>query len=288
MNYKFLENIYIASNGIIFDENMNVLKLSRLHDLVYTEEFKSSTVIELDNECNYIDLTHYYSFWPFAHRYDCLSRIRHIEEFVTNDTIFLLGNSNSVNKFAKNRFKEECELFGIKNYIFHPDNKTIFKIKKLIYPEWIYGEAPCAFSDESFIFCKNKYFFNENKNKNKLFLTRHGDFSRKLINFDFVNNFFKNEGFIILDGSETLNQTIDLFHNSEIIVGVHGGLFSNILFCNNTKKIIELFSKNWLNDCFEYMSKKLNNCEYRSIIYDSNNFDLTLNQNELNHILKII
>ena len=95
MNYKILENVHLASNGMIFDENMNLLKLSRLHDLVYLDKIKYSNTVVLP-EAEYVDLTHYYSFWPFAHRYDSLSRIRFVEHMIDSDAIFLLGNISSM------------------------------------------------------------------------------------------------------------------------------------------------------------------------------------------------
>jgi hypothetical protein len=284
MNYKILENVYISSNGMIFDENMNVLKISRLHDTVYTENFNYSSIKKLPDG-DYVDLTHYYSFCPFSHRYDIFSRIRHIEELITPETNFLIGNIATEQRFTINRFKEESELFGIKNKIYHPDNNTLFKIKKLIYPDWLFGEAPCAFTPESFVYCRNKYnsYFKKTEKKFKVFLTR-ASIARVIMNADFVHKFLEKDNFVILNGSEDLETTINYFYNSDIIVGIHGGMFSNLIFCGDVNKIIEIFPSSRYNGCFVGWNKYLKT-NYKTLIFESDNSDnIFFEENMLNTI----
>ena len=237
-----------------------------------------------------MDLTHYYNFCPFSHRYDVLSRLRHIEKLITENTNYLLGTQT---EFNENRFNEEFELFGVINKIYHPDGDTLFKIKKLIYPIWLYksirmgNESPVSFTRESFEYCRNKYrkYYNKNDNKYKLFLTRYNT-QRNITNFDNVHEFFKEQGFIILDGTENLETTINYFYNSEMIVGIHGGLFSNLLFCNNVKRIIEIFPSKYYNCCFIDWNQHLNT-NYKTLTFESDiNNNINFDQNMLNEILE--
>jgi hypothetical protein len=285
MNYKIIEDVYLLSNGITFDKNINVLKLNRNHDIVYNEnDFNYSSIIELPDD-EYVDLTHYYSHWPFAHRYDCLSRIRHVENLITDKTKFLLGLNSTEGSFSKNRFKEESELFGIKNIIYHPNNNTLFKIKRLIYPLWVFGEAPCAFSEESFIYCRNKYNdYYKDGNEVKLFLTRTSE-PRCILNSKEVHNFFVTNGFIIIKGDEDLKTMINYFYNAEIIIGFHGGVFSNILFCSRVKKIIEVLSSDWENYCFAGWNQHLKTNYINLKFAPDTNGNIIFNQNILNKIL---
>lgn len=281
MNYIILENVYLASNGILFDCNKNLLKLHRNHEILYTSDDeninKYPITIELDNDF-YVDLTHHYSFYPFAHRYDGFSRIRHIENIINSKTKFILGNIASKERFENNRFEIECELFSIKNRIYHPDNNTLLRVNKLIYPYWLWGESPCAFSKESFIYCRTKYndYFKNDKTKYNLFLTR-TNVSRDILNHKEVHQFFIDHDFLIIDGKETLSDTLRLFYNANIVVGIHGGLFSNLLFCDDVKKIIEIFPSNRFNGCFigwnEHLKTNYKTFTIKSDINDNIYFD---------------
>ena len=63
-------------------------------------------------------------------------------------------------------------------------------------------------------------------------------------------------------------EQVDLFHNAECIVGLHGAGFVNIVFCKPRTKIIELRSLN-TGGTIKNLSKK-NNLNYSSIDVESN------------------
>ncbi len=287
-DYSILENVYISSNGIILDSNKNILKLSRLHDVVYTDKFGYSSVVELDNEYDYVDLTHYYSLWPFAHRYDCLCKLRHVQDLINDNTQYLVGSTATINRFSPGRYNEEMNLFSVKNRIYHPNNETLFKVKKLIYPHWLFGEAPCAFSNESLIYCRDKYksyFVDSGEKEYKLFLTR-TNVCRDILNPNLVHNFFTDMGFIIINGVENLSDIINYFYNAEIIVGIHGGCFSNMIFCNKNKlkKVVEIFPSNMYNGCFVGWNQHLQ-VDYKTLTIESDKRNnIFFNINNLNEV----
>ncbi len=294
MNYKILEDVYIGSNGIVFDGNKNILNLHPFYQDHINKEsksFASYKIIILPLK-EYVDLTHFYGHWPFAHRYDALSRVRHIESIITDDSHFLIGIETE--GFTKGRFNEECKLFGVRNKIYFPTGNVLFKVERLIYPCWVYNistgnESPVQFTEESFCYCKSKYqeYFKGSGNKYKLFLTRF-NMSRGIINFEDVHNFFKNYGFIIVDGSEDLKTTIEYFYNAQVIVGIHGGLFSNLIFCSEVERIVEIFSREYYNGCFFGWKGLLNiKKEYNILTFESTNGNIFLKQNDLMDLIKL-
>ena len=282
MNYKILEDVYLGSNGLIFDKNKEILSLNRYDKFVHVNKNFDDYIIEELYLDEYVDMTHYYRFWPFAHRYDCLSRLRHIEDLIHKDTHFIIGGNS---KFHPIRFDEECKLFGINNKIHHRVSNTLFKIKKLIYPLWLNSESPVQFTFESFEYCRNKYInmFEDKEEKYKLFLTR-TNIKRGLINYEEIHDFLKEKGFIIVNGSEDFHTIVNYFYNAEIIVGLHGGLFSNMIFCRKPKKIIEIFSDKYNNGCFLGWKKHLDVDFYEQITYKSApNGNIHIDKNNLKY-----
>ena len=59
------------------------------------------------------------------------------------------------------------------------------------------------------------------------------------------------------------SEQVDLFHNAECVVGLHGGGFGNIVFCKPKTKIIELKSVSAAH-AIENLAKK-NDLNYISI-----------------------
>lgn len=71
----------------------------------------------------------------------------------------------------------------------------------------------------------------------KIFLPR-GHF-RTLTNYEEVHNYFKEQGFVDLEGSNlTLEQKADYFYHAKEIVGLYGSAFLNLMFCNKAKSMV--------------------------------------------------
>ncbi|MCK9273063.1 glycosyltransferase family 61 protein [Candidatus Gracilibacteria bacterium] len=286
-NFEILKNIYICSNGLIFDENGLIIKVHKDHEFIYKSAKKNLSDYKIINllENEYVDLTHYYNHWPFAHRYDCLSRLRHLEQIKNENTNFIIGIPQGY--IGSQRFELECKLFGINKKIYYSNNSFTFKVKSLIYPFWLIGENPCHFTNDSFLFCRSKYenYFTNNNTKYKLFLSRLN--YRKILNYSEVHEFFEKNGFIIINGSEDLESIINYFFNAEIIIGVHGGLFSNLIFCDNLKKVIEIFPENYYNGCYYGWKDIIKIKLYETIIVPSENIDIVLSQQIMNKLVSL-
>ena len=94
-------------------------------------------------------------------------------------------------------------------------------------------------------------FINSNKAPNKksrIYIDRSGDESkyqreRYIINEKEIKEYLIKKNFLLVKLHELhFIEQVNLFYNAECVVGLHGGGFGNIAFCNPGTKIIELKS----------------------------------------------
>ena len=101
-------------------------------------------------------------------------------------------------------------------------------------------------------------FLNQNmktdkQNKKKIYIDRNETNSkhlpqRTIINEDEVKEYLVKNNFIVIKLHETnFKNQVNLFYNAECIIGLHGGGFGNIVFCEPKTKIIELKNKSSAN-----------------------------------------
>jgi len=107
------------------------------------------------------------------------------------------------------------------------------------------------------------------KIKNKIYIDRSDTISnhlpqRLISNEDEIKKYLLKNNFIFVKLHETkFREQINLFHNAECIVGLHGAGFVNVVFCKPGTKIIELRSLS-TGDTIKNLSKK-NDLNYSSI-----------------------
>ncbi len=137
--------------------------------------------------------------------------IRHIEcrEIFVTDHPYVI----------KNQASEEIQNMPlwIINWIKESLSQNIKYIKTINYPKKIYIDRSDATSNQSSM--------------------------RKIINDNEIKETLEEKGFTSIKLSFlTLEEQIKIFQNAEIIVGLHGGGFANMIFCQPETKIIELKS----------------------------------------------
>ena len=67
-----------------------------------------------------------------------------------------------------------------------------------------------------------------------------------------------------MDGSEGIVRHIELFRAASVIVGAHGAMVKNLIFCSEGTRVIEFFSDKYVNTCYK-STANLMNLEYESI-----------------------
>lgn len=76
----------------------------------------------------------------------------------------------------------------------------------------------------------------------KIFISRRDAPARRILNEDEIFELFKAQGFERYDmGKMSIEEQITLFAQAEMVVGEHGAGLTNILFCKEGTKVIELF-----------------------------------------------
>ena len=90
----------------------------------------------------------------------------------------------------------------------------------------------------------------------KIYISRADAGSRKVINEPEVISFLQKYGFIVikLEYMSFLDQ-VNLFKNAEVVVAPHGAGLSNLVFCSEKTKIIEIFAPNYISLCFWFISQ---------------------------------
>jgi capsular polysaccharide biosynthesis protein len=246
-----------------------VLSVSKM-----TELAKSRPVIELPND-PYFMATTFGNHHNFSHLWDILQTLR----FVEGEQGTILHNviSSKVNNF---NLHLEVMGYGHEKRMAVDVFENVYRVPKLIVPPLACDPNHIKFHN----WLSDKYHraFNDTHPPCRLYLSR-GSFKRRVKNEKEVQEYVKNLGFIVLDGSEPLSEHVKLFRSAKIIAGYHGSLFKNILFCQNNPEIIEFCPHNRHDLCFW---KQAMDCEitkkYIFLVVDADkNHDATLQQKHL-------
>tara|TARA_B100001057_G_scaffold125934_1_gene124766 strand:- start:8192 stop:9283 length:1092 start_codon:yes stop_codon:yes gene_type:complete len=117
-----------------------------------------------------------------------------------------------------------------------------------------------------------------NKSPKKIYIDR-GDSKSNIKNLRTITNemevkkYLSSKGFEIIKLSDlSFSNQIDLFHNANTVVGLHGAGLSNILFCQPKTKIIEL-KPSHVGPMYQKLGEKLN-LNYLNFTSDSQNIKL--------------
>jgi len=92
----------------------------------------------------------------------------------------------------------------------------------------------------------------------KIFLTRR---KRRFDNQDELEKIAEELGYELVDteGMSVLSQ-IELFRSISAVVTNHGAGLTNLIYAHPGTRVVELFSNNWLNDCYFRLARQ---CEHQ-------------------------
>jgi capsular polysaccharide biosynthesis protein len=176
-------------------------------------------------------------------------------------------------------------LLGFKPNILNiSSSKIIAKVENLIVP---FSESiPVTFTKDNYLWLIERYFnYFDIKNlkihKYRLYLSRNhiSPGRRSVINELEVTAFLLDHNFIILKGDEPINKVIEYFYNAELIIGYHGSMFTNTIFCQSLVRILEFCADNRVVTNLATKYKLANNHIHKIIKADENfnaNLDLEM------------
>jgi len=103
----------------------------------------------------------------------------------------------------------------------------------------------------------------------RLYISRSKVARRQILNEEEVFNCLSEFGFtrIYLEDYNLATQ-ISLLSNAEIIVAPHGAGLTNLVWCNSTARVLEIFSPNYINICFWAIANQIG-MEYFYLIGDN-------------------
>lgn len=165
---------------------------------------------------------------------------------------------------VQKRFQEETiKLLGYESeQIIDSSKCNYLSASQLIIPSLPDYKKPSRITDWSCDFLRQKFLncippkpkVSKSKTK-RIYISRADAKFRKITNEPEVIHFLQEYGFNIikLEYLSFLDQ-VSLFRDAEVVVASHGAGITNIVFCSEKTKVIEIFAPKFVNLCYWYLS----------------------------------
>ena len=238
------------------------------------------------------------NYWHWM--FDVLPRLNIFKKKILNLDYYLFPDLNS--KFQKETLdlldiKEEKRLSSRKLRHFYADEIIITShpytilndpdVDSLKIPIWISKYLKFTFLEKAIKKSKIKSF------PKKIYINRKDTSSlRYIINENEVENILLNFGYENLTMSDySFSDQVALFYNASEVIGLHGAGFTNIIFCKQGSKIIEI-KPNSAGDVIKNLAETNNHIYYdisaapKTINFNNQAGDIEVNLEELKKKLK--
>ncbi|MEG3925528.1 tetratricopeptide repeat protein [Microcoleus sp. T3_D1] len=171
---------------------------------------------------------------------------------------------NSIDKFLVSSYsgfhKETLDILGI------PENKIVESSK---YPH-IQADRLIVSSYPGLICCPTKWAVEFLRSKflpaaaepnsqqpERIYISRNLGQSRRIINEDEVLEVLNQHGFVtIYAESISIAETASLLRGAKVVVSMHGGGGTNLIFCSPGTKVIEILTPHYPTTCFYILSRQ--------------------------------
>lgn len=199
---------------------------------------------------------------PFVDNYyhwliETLPRIALLEMagFKPGDIRLVMPANNSSAKFV-----HEClNLVGWGNNVNYL-GAGAYKVRNLIVPSLTC--PPSKISPVAAAWLRQK-LLSPNADTNKVFagferiyIARDDSPSRRVANISEVDELMKKHGFVkVTMSGKTVSEQAQLFAAAKYIVGIHGAALSNVIFCQNGARLLEIFMDGWFTKAFFNLSR---------------------------------
>jgi len=241
-----LENVYYI-NKSWFDINKKPftikefeldLEYSGIKNNTYYKKFNNIDNIKVfqnvNEEVMYLDYKH--GFYNFGEFWDCLKRLMKARK--KNLKLFHVSG-HRVNNI--NEYFNKLEFIYPSEYQTQENNNKLYFFKKINIS--ILRENTCR-GEYNLMYSYNfNQIFNNTPMKEdsyNIYLKR-GAYGRNMLNEkELIDILISKHNFIIIDGTQSHTEMLNYFSNAKIILGIHGSLFKNTIFCKKNPLIIEL------------------------------------------------
>ncbi len=263
----------------VFDMDLVEERFEFLKYLAHESRTKSGPVggsKVLNPDKIWIDLTHTFGWYAFGHLHDSLQRIFGVRDLLKkNDKHkigFIVSNYNRIIDF----FTHLSVLVGWevgRDSVEVIKPLTVYKVKKLIRPTsqsrmTDYTDSVYDWIVDSY---SNYFEIDEARVVEGVYLSRNhiSPGRRGVLNEAEVIGYLQNKNYIVLTGSESLKEIFEIFSLAKNIVGPHGSLFANTIFCANYAKIVEYCPANRVDYSFRNKNKRASSYSHNLVESDS-------------------
>ena len=252
------ENVYYRNKGF-YCQDGEFCDISQIKsDLEYKDYNKTSLKIDTKNPISVNDsvlfLDYIYDFYNFGEFWDVLQRII-AADIKENVKCFGLSRHriSNINEYF-NKCNLEYPPTYVRDYTWKDANEetnqgSTFFFKK-VYLSTI--KNTCRGSLNPWTAFKMNQMFNVAPTVSKefkLYLSR-GKEKRGMENEERLITALQSEGFVVLNGSEPIEEQMFYFTNASLIIGVHSSLMKNIVWCKKNPIFVELFPPSRSHLCF--------------------------------------
>lgn len=92
----------------------------------------------------------------------------------------------------------------------------------------------------------------------RIYISRRKSRRRRLAREDLLEGMLRDRGFRVLHCEElSFREQVRIFHEAETVVGTHGAGLSNLVWSQAPCRVIEIFPKNYILDCYAWLSFSL-------------------------------
>jgi len=291
-NNIVLENVYYI-NKCWFDEEKKPLLIEDFYKDVEYNEFKdhhceikvydiSNIKVNQEIEEEVMFLDYVYGFYNFGEFWDVVKRL--LISNVKNLPLFHLNN-NRITKI--NYYFDKLQFKFPTNYTKEERKNKLYYFKKINISN--INNSCRGHIDKYFAYPFNKLLNSCQiiEKSYNIYLAR-GQFGRSIKNEKNIINILKEKyNFIVLNGSESLQDTIHYFTNAKIIFGAHGSLMKNMIWSKKIPVLIEL-CPHTRHDCFYGNAECLGFLAFLMIVDCDNNEEIILNDEQVDSLYKLL
>lgn len=253
-------------------------RMKTLND-VYTEAKLKLEPISSLSVLEGINLVHPFRWYAYGHLHDSLTRLYNMKDlcydkdkimYVVADPLRIRCFMDHLSALTGHTVAEE-QLVNIGRY-------SQVTIDRLWHP--LPPSTPTNYTKECYRWVLDSYFtyfdIHDAEPLSCLYLSRnHVTNSRQVINEEEVLDFLAPKGFIVVTGNEPLADIVRLFSNAKLVVGAHGSLFANTIFCPNQCRIIEFCPSNRIDRSIQLKYKQATHYSQIALQAD-NHFNISI------------
>lgn len=257
--------------------------------LIYSDNTPNSATVNAITAQEAISLVHPFRWYAFGHLHDSLSKLFRVKDLNINrsEVKYIVADSYRIKDF-NDHLSALAGHTVEQEQIINIGKAPVVNVHTLwhIHPPSIpttHTAASYNWLLDSYL----KYFkINEYSPKYLLYLSRNAarQGSRQVLNEQEILAYLHGKGFIVVDGSEPLSEIVRLFSSARIIIGAHGSLFANTIYCQAECQIVEFCPNNRIDVSLQVKFKRAKNYIQIKESADSN-FNISIPLDKLATIL---